>query len=276
MMQKPVVRIILAILVLAIFIGACVLLPIFYDFGFTAGNDERESTTTITVAAASDLIPVFEEIGERFNEESGFRAEFTFGSSGLLAQQVEAGAPIDVYVSANQEYVAQLNELGLLIPESVQVYAIGRVVVWSLDEELGSTDDLAHFLEPDVRRVAIGNTDHAPYGVAGKQALMSAGIWDEIQDKLVFGSNIRETLQYAETGNVDVAIVALSLALASEDGHWTLIPADAHESITQTLGIVAATEHEQASRAFVEYVTDETGRATLERYGFEFSDEDGR
>ena len=271
MMQKPVVRIILAILVLAIFIGACVLLPIFYDFGFTAGGDDEE-TTTITVAAASDLIPAFEEIGERFNEESGYRVEFTFGSSGLLAQQVEAGAPIDVYVSANREYPERLRDQGLLLDDTLQVYATGRIVVWSLDEDLGQIDDLSRLLDPEIRRVAIGNPDHAPYGVAGREALQAAGIWDEIQDRLVLGSNIRETMQYAETGNVDVAIVALSLAIASDEGHWTVIPATMHQPISQTLGIVAESEHLDAAREFVRFVSSDDGLDSLRSYGFQTPD----
>jgi molybdate transport system substrate-binding protein len=236
-------------------------------------GSSSDQEVVITVAAASDLIPAFERLGERFNEETEFEVEFTFGSSGLLAQQVEAGAPIDVYVSANEEYVEDLNEQGLLIEDSVQRYALGRIVLWSLDEEIGSSPDVSSLDSPDINRIAIGNPDHAPYGVAGREALQSAGIWDDVQDRLVLGSNIRETLQYAESGNVDVAIVALSLALATDEGHWTLIPAEEHEPIVQTLGIVASTEYETAARTFVDLLMNDEGRTSLSDYGFEFSDE---
>lgn len=275
MMQRPTVRIALAILVLALFLGACVVLPIFYDFGLGAGNDD-DSEVVITVAAASDLIHPLEEIGERFDEETDFRVEFTFGSSGSLAQQVEAGAPVDIYVSADAGYVDDLANKDVMLTDTVQIYARGRVVLWSLDERIGTITDLEDLLGPDVERVAIGNPDHAPYGRAGRETLQSAGIWEEIQDKLVLGSNIRETMQYAETGNVDAAIVALSLAKATDEGHWTLIPAEMHEPIDQALGIVASTEHEDASREFVGYLTDDAGRETLARYGFEFPDEADR
>lgn len=237
--------------------------------GSSSGED-----IVITVAAASDLIPAFEEIGERFNAETDYEVEFTFGSSGLLAQQVEAGAPIDVYVSANEEYVNELNDQGLLIEETVQAYALGRIVLWSLDEDIGSLPDVESLDSPVINRLALGNPDHAPYGVAGRQALQSAGIWDDVHERLVFGGNIRETLQYAESGNADVAIVALSLALATDEGYWTLIPVGEHEPIVQTLGIVASTGHEPAARRFVEHVTDEQGRAILEEYGFTFPDGD--
>lgn len=256
----------LSILLISLLIAGCI----------TRERDSGSSSdeVVITVAAASDLIPAFEAIGVRFNEETEYEVEFTFGSSGLLAQQVEAGAPIDVYVSANQEYVEELNEQNLLIEETVQAYALGRIVFWSLDEDIGSLPDVESLDSPDIGRIAIGNPDHAPYGVAGREALQSAGIWDDVQDRLVLGGNIRETLQYAETGNVDVAIVALSLALATDEGYWALIPASAHEQIVQTLGIVASTDHEPAAREFVDLVTSEQGRMILADYGFEFPDED--
>ena len=267
----PVTRIVTTIAVLAGILMTAAFLSGFFASGTGNGHDDQPS---ITVAAASDLIPAFEKIGDLYNEGTDYTVEFTFGSSGLLAQQVEAGAPIDVYVSANVEYVNQLDEQGLLLEDSVQRYAIGYVVIWSLDEELGSRGDVTTLDGPGIRRIAIANPDHAPYGVAGRQVLQSAGIWDDVQDRLVLGANIRETLQYAETGNVDVAIVALSLALATDEGYWSLIPADMHEPINQTLGIVAATEHRDAAQTFVDYVMSDEGRAILEAHGFEIPDKD--
>jgi molybdate transport system substrate-binding protein len=256
---------------LALLAGAAVLIGV---LGLNLFADASHDEVTITVSAASDLIPAFEEIGERYRAETGYNVEFNFGSSGLLAQQVEAGAPVDIYVSADAGYVDDLVDKGMILSDSRLLYARGRIVVWSLNEEYGTVEALDELLRPEIRRVAIGNPDHAPYGRAGRDALRSAGVWDEIQPKLVLGENIRATLLYAESGDVEVAIVALSLALASEEGHWTLLPADMHTPIEQVLGIVAGTQHEEAAREFVRYVTDETGRATLAMYGFEFPDDD--
>jgi molybdate transport system substrate-binding protein len=270
MMQRPWVRITLAILVLLLFLGACVILPNVVDLGLSSSapsNDQAE--VVLTVGAASDLIPAFEEIGERFNETTPYLVEFTFGSSGLLAQQIEAGAPIDVYASADFTFVDYLRNAGLIIDETVTQYAIGRIVVWSLDEENSAIANLNEFMSSDFRRIAIANPNHAPYGRAAKDALISAGVWEDIQPKLVLGSNIREAMQYAETGNVDVALVALSLALATEEGHWSEIPADRHAPIDQTLGIVASTDHRDAANAFVEKVMDDEGQEILRKYGFE-------
>jgi molybdate transport system substrate-binding protein len=256
---------------IALLAGAAVLIGVL-GLNVFAGASDNE--VTITVSAASDLIPALEEIGERYRAETGYDVEFNFGSSGLLAQQVEAGAPVDVYASADVAFVDDLIEKGLILPDSRLLYARGRIVVWSLDENYGAIESLDDLLRPEIRRVAIGNPDHAPYGRAGRDALRSAGIWDEIQPKLVLGENIRATLQYAESGDVDVAIVALSLALATDEGSWTLISPEMHAPVEQSLGIVAGTPHEEAARAFVRHMTDDVGHATLAKYGFEFPDDD--
>jgi molybdate transport system substrate-binding protein len=116
-------------------------------------------------------------------------------------------------------------------------------------------------------RIAIANPDHAPYGLAARQALESAGIWEQVKPKLVYGDNIRQTLQYAETGNVDVAIVALSLSVQSH-GRWSLIPEELHQPIAQGLGIIKSSQHQDAARAFADFVRGPQGQAIMKKYGF--------
>jgi hypothetical protein len=116
-------------------------------------------------------------------------------------------------------------------------------------------------------RIAIANPDHAPYGLAAKQALESAGIWERVRPKLVYGDNIRQTLQYAETGNVDVSIVALSVSIQSR-GRWTLIPEELHQPIDQGLGIIKTTKNEKAARAFAAFLAGPQGQAIMKKYGF--------
>ena len=120
-----------------------------------------------------------------------------------------------------------------------------------------------------MKRIAIANPDHAPYGLAAQQALQKAGLWDEVKSKLVYGDNIRQTLQYAETGNVDVAIVALSLSQQSK-GRWVLIPEDLHQPIDQGLAVIKTTKNETAARAFASFITGPRGREILGKYGFAF------
>src|SRR6185295_17042655 len=179
----------------------------------TACKDKSATTSIngeLTVAAASDLTPAFEELGREFESASKTKVVFMFGSTGLLTKQIENGAPVDLFAAANVSYIDELDKKGLIIPDSKATYARGRITLWTPDASnirLQGIEDLAR---PEVMRIAIANPDHAPYGLAAKQALQSAGIWDRVQPKLVYGDNIRQTLQYAQTGNVEVSIVALS------------------------------------------------------------------
>lgn len=231
----------------------------------TAPADE----TTLTVAAAADLTPAFLEIGALFEAETWTRIVFNFGSTGQLAQQIEQGAPVDVFAAANQSYIADLDAAELVLSDTVAQYAQGRITLWTRKDSpltFESIDDLA---QAGVERIAIANPEHAPYGVAAREALESAGLWETLQPRLVFGENIAQTLQFAETGNVDVAIVALSLSIASEDaGRWLLLPAELHNPLDQALAVVASTSHEQAARQFAAFVNSEAGRVIMRRYGF--------
>ena len=222
---------------------------------------------TLTVSAASDLMPAFEEIGEQFEAETGVAIDFNFGSTGQLTQQILAGAPVDVFAAANEQYIDQLQAEGLILPETRALYGQGRTVLWTSPDADMEIIDLAQLADPEIQRIAIANPSHAPYGTAAREALEAAGIWEDVQDKLVMGENISDTLRLAQTGNVDVAIVALSLASES-DGAWTLIDAVMHEPINQALAVIEGTEHEAAARAFAEFVTSDTGREIMRRYGF--------
>ena len=236
----------------------------------TACKDQSTTTPAhdeLTVAAASDLTPAFEEIGREFESATKTKVVFTFGSTGMLTRQIENGAPVDLFAAANVSYIDELDKKGLIIPDSKATYARGRITVWTSDSSDLRLQGIADLARPEVMRIAIANPDHAPYGLAAKQALQSAGIWDRVQSKLVYGDNIRMTLQYAETGNVDVAIVALSLSMQSR-GRWTLIPEELHQPIDQGLGIIKTTKNEKAARAFAAFLTGPQGQAIMKKYGF--------
>ena len=224
-----------------------------------------DEDVTLTVSAASDLIPAFEEIGARFEEETGVEVTFNFGSTGQLTQQILAGAPVDVFAAANVHYIDQLDVAGRIVPDTEAIYGQGRIVLWTLPGS--EVTDIAQLADPEVERIAIANPDHAPYGVAAREALESAGLWEAVQDKLVMGESISDTLRLAESGNVDVAIVALSLALTS-DGAWTLVDAELHAPIDQALAVIAGTAHEPEARAFAAFVTSDAGREIMRRHGF--------
>ncbi len=227
----------------------------------------QDDQITLTVSAAADLTPAFEEIGTIFERQIGVAVDFNFGSTGQLAQQIEAGAPVDLFAAANVSYIDQLDAKGLVLSDTKATYARGRIVIWTPPDSSLAIDDLADLTDPDIARIAIANPDHAPYGVAAREAMRAAGVWDAVQAQLVLGENVRDTLRYAETGNVDVAVVALSLAIQG-DGRWTLIPEDLHAPIDQALAVIKATKHEPEARAFADFVNGDQGRAVMRRYGF--------
>lgn len=223
----------------------------------------------ITVAAAADLANAFEEVGREFEAANKIKVVFVFGSTGLLTRQIENGAPMDLFAAANVSYIDELAQKGLIVPGTKQVYARGRITLWTTADSPLQIGSIADLTKPEVKRIAIANPDHAPYGLAAQQALQSVGILETVKSKLVYGDNIRQTLQYAETGNVDVAIVALSLSQQSK-GRWTLVPEQLHQPIDQALAVMKMTRNEAAARAFASFVKGPKGREILQQYGFAF------
>lgn len=233
----------------------------------------REDDATITVSAAANLRLAFDEIGTAFEEETGIRVDVNVGSTSQLAQQIEAGAPVDVFAPADTASINRLAEQDLIIEDTVSPYGRGQIVLWSGPDSGLAITSIDQLAGDEIQRIAIANPDHAPYGAAAKEALQSAGIWDAVQDKLVIGENISDTLRYGETGNVDVAIVALSLAIPS-DGVWTIIPQELYTAIDQSIAVVAGTPHEDEARAFIAFVNGPRGREIMRAYGFLLPGED--
>jgi molybdate transport system substrate-binding protein len=239
--------------------------------GAGCGSDDADGGQTgrtdggqITVAAASDLRPAFEELGARFTAETGTEVTFSFGSSGQLAQQIANGAPFDLFASAARDFVDDVIDAGAGDRASARTYAFGRVVLWSPDRRYARLADLA---DPRVRKVAIANPAHAPYGRAGKQALERSGQHPTVEPKIVLGENISDTQRLVQSGNVEVGIIALSLAMASE-GRWTLLPEDLHEPLEQVSVVTARDADAKArARAFSDHLASPGGRAVMRRYG---------
>jgi molybdate transport system substrate-binding protein len=225
----------------------------------------REPRRQVTIAAASDLAIAFEEVGRAFQKQSGIKATFRFGSSGLLAQQMRENAPFDVFASANVTFVDSVVESGACHRDTKYNYAIGRIVVWSKDQRITALADLA---EPRFAKISIGHPEHAPYGKAAKEAFEAAGVWDQVKGKLVFGENIRQTMQWAQTGDVDASIVALALAVVTEGGNTFAIDDKLHEPLVQALAVCKHGGHEANGRAFVEFLRSPAGVEIMKRYGF--------
>jgi len=234
---------------------------------------QQGAAAELIVAAAADLIPAFEELGRMFEQETGVKVIFSFGSTGNLAKQIENGAQVDLFAAANISFIEDLEEKGLIIPETKQLYARGRIALWTRADSplrLERVEDLAG---AEVARVAIANPLHAPYGVAAREALDSAGVRATVEPKLVFGENVRQALQYAETGNADAAIVALSLSVTSK-GRWVVIPEKLHRPLDQALAVIRASGRAVEAKRFADFINSDRGRPVMRKYGFVLPGED--
>ncbi len=228
---------------------------------------------TLTVSAAADLSHALPEIGTLWEQETGNKVVFNLGSTGQLAQQIERGAPVDVFAAANRSFVEQLDDAGLVFSDTTALYGIGRLTLWQREDSPVVVKELKDLLKAEVQRVAIANPDHAPYGVAAREVLQSAGLWEALQPKLVLAENVKQTQQYAETGNVDVALVALSISLG-QSGQWTVIPASLHQPLEQMLAVPKAAPHPEAARNFAAFINGAQGRLIMQKYGFILPGED--
>lgn len=220
----------------------------------------------ITVAAASDLRPAFEELGTLFTKETGTKVTFTFGSSGQLREQIVNGAPFDLFASADVGFVDEVIAKGRGVAETKADYAFGRIVLWT-PNGVTPPAEIAGLTDAAYRRIAIANPEHAPYGRAAKEALEKAGIYDKVVDRLIYGENISDTFRIAKSGNADVSIVALSLVIA-DGSDYTLIPAEQHNPLRQALVVTATGAQGKAATAFAKSISSPAGRKAMVHYGF--------
>ncbi|MBI3894674.1 MAG: molybdate ABC transporter substrate-binding protein [Acidobacteria bacterium] len=214
------------------------------------------------VAAASDLIKVSIPLG-RAAEALGIKITFSFGPSGQLEQQIRHGAPYDVYLPAARTYAESLQRDGLAEGE-VLVYALGRLVAWSNTLHLNSLADLR---KANVDRIAMANPQYAPYGFAAQQALQAAGLWQALQPKLIYADSVSHAFQMAETGNADVALIAIALVRDS-DRPFLVIDPKLYSPIEQAALVLRSSQNPQASKAFLEFLKGNEAREILRAYGF--------
>ncbi len=224
-------------------------------------DEEKE----LTIAAAANFIHAFEEIRPMFEEQMNVKVTYSFGASGQLKEQIEHGAPFDIFASANEEFVKQLELTNKVISDTTKVFALGRIGVATLDEKF-TIHTLEDLLDENIYKIAIANPEHAPFGRAAKEALESAGVWDEISPKLVYARNISDAVTYLESGNVEAAFIALSLVQPSFQ--FTLIDEEQHQPLNQTIAVVEGSTVANLGQAFINYVMSEEGQAIMETYGF--------
>lgn len=224
----------------------------------------------ITIAAAADLKFAMDEVVASFKKANpGDELEVIYGSSGKFQTQIQQGAPYDLYFSADIAFPRELAKAGFAASE-VTRYAVGRIVLWSASMD-ASKMTLASLADPKIAHIAIANPKHAPYGKRAEEALRATGLWDKIEPKIVYGENIAATAQYVQSGNAQVGIIALALALspelASKGGYW-LIPDNLHAPLEQGFIITKRAEHSALAKRFTVYMSGKPARDVMTRYGF--------
>lgn len=223
----------------------------------------------LRVAAAADLAHAFAELGPAFNAQSSTPTELklTLGSTGLLARQLVQGAPFDLFLAANVSYVDQVVKAGACDGQSVASYARGRLVIW-VKGTGGAELTPASLAEARFKHIAIANPEYAPYGKAARDALTRAGVWSRVSDRMVYGENVQQTLELARSGNADVAIVGLSLAIAAPTGSWAIVDEGSYPPIDQALVVCKRGTNATGARRLKAFIEAPAGRAILRKFGF--------
>ncbi len=233
--------------------------------------EEGDPSSSVRVAAASDLQFALDDVIEEFTQDHPeVEVEVTYGSSGNFAAQIRNGAPFDVYLSADIELAQDLADDGFGDPESVFDYAVGRLVVWAPQDSPAEVEaGIEGLASEEVATVAIANPQHAPYGETAQAAMDTAGVTEELQDKLVLGENIAQAAEFVLSGNADAGIVALSLALSppmTDAGSYTEVPLDSFPTLRQGGMLLDGATGEDED--FVEFLGADQGQAILADYGF--------
>jgi molybdate transport system substrate-binding protein len=226
----------------------------------------------IKIAAASDLTFAFKDVAAQFEKQTGNSIKLAYGSSGNFFAQIKNGAPFDLFFSADVEYPKKLAAAGLIEPGSIYEYASGKLVVWVPN---GSKLDLSHglttLLDPGIRKIAIANPLHAPYGAAAVAAMRQAGIYDKVKSKFVLGENISQTAQFVQSGNADIGILALSLAVApamKDKGRYVEVPTEDYPPIIQAAAILKSSRNKELANQFMKFIKQPDTVALMARYGF--------
>jgi molybdate transport system substrate-binding protein len=238
----------------------------------------QSANREIDVAAAADLNAALQELAAIYEKRTHVAVKLSFGASGALTQQIQNGAPFDVFFSADMDYPRQLIAAGQAEGATLYRYAVGRLVMWiPADSPL----DVGHkgmdvLLDPSVKKISIANPEHAPYGRAAAAALKHYGLYEKVSGRLVLGENISQAAQFVESGNAQVGFVALAHVLAPAmqgKGKYWIVPAEAYPPLDQGVVLISHAPHRQDGDAFLGFVKTEEASDLLRRYGFTSPDQ---
>jgi molybdate transport system substrate-binding protein len=221
----------------------------------------------LTVAAAANLTDVFQQVGSQFESQTGIHPVFSFASTAQLTQQIENGAPFDVFAAADSQHVDELAGKHLLLEGSRAVYARGVLALWIPPASQAKIDQLEDLASPAVHVIAIAKPELAPYGQAAVDTLQKLGLWDRVESRIVYAENISMAKQYGTSKNADAVFTAYSLVL-HEQGKVIPVDDHLHQPLDQQLGILANSKRVDEARKFVAFLITGDGKKILSSYGY--------
>jgi len=234
------------------------------------GCRHAESTNdqSLRIAAASDLQRVLPGLARRFEVTTGIATNLTFDASGRLTEQIKAGAPYDVFLSANESFPRELARARLVVPDSVRPYARGSLVLCLHRGVSAPVRGLSDLTRPEITKIAIAHPEYAPYGMAARQALERAGLWSSLEPRIVRTDTVRQALIHVQNGDTEAALVSRALAGVPEVRILEVDPA-LYDPLIQVLGIVAGSNWRGHAESFARFVLGQEGQAILREGGFE-------
>lgn len=233
------------------------------------GGVANAMAADITVSAAASLTNAFQEIGKQFEKDHpGDRVLFNFGSSGQLVQQIVRGAPVDVFASADQESMDKAQKEGSIDRASRRDFVRNALVLIVPADSRLPMRELRDVVQPDVKKIAIGNPDSVPAGRYAKAALEKAGLWGALQDRFINTVNVRQALDYVARGEVDAGFVYRSDAQLMPARVKTALPLEVPQPILYPVAVVRGGGNQKGGAAFVEYLNKAIAQEILTRYGF--------
>jgi molybdate transport system substrate-binding protein len=227
----------------------------------------------LRIAAAADLQYALTDLSTQYEKQTGAKLAVTYGSSGNFFAQIQNGAPFDLFLSADMDYPQKLIDAGLAVPDSLQPYAVGHLVLWyPRDSPLNPLDGgLKTLLDPRVQKIAIANPEHAPYGRVAVAALRNAGLYDQLKPKLVLGENVSQAAQFVQSGSAQAGLIALSFAFspAMEGGKWVGVPLPNLGSwLLQAAVVLKSSPNKQVATSFLSFLKTTEAQNILKHYGF--------
>jgi molybdate transport system substrate-binding protein len=236
---------------------------------------EKRSQPELLVAAAADLSSALTEVSDNYQKQSGVEMKLSFAGSGTLTQQIQSGAPFDIFFSADMDYPRQLIAAGDADGATLYQYVVGKLVLWVPD---ASPLDIEHqcinaLRDPSVKRISLANPQHAPYGRAAIAALKYYHLYkeDELSGRLVLGENVAQAAQFAESGNAQVGFIALAHALSPAmrgKGKYCEVPQEAYPPLAQGVVILTHAKHKKEAADFLRYIKTKDATEVLRKYGF--------